>query len=133
MPAAFDLSRTFIHLRDGGDAREIPLTRSFWRATSDAAYDRVVGVVEFRSDSDLHADSQEVHPEADEVLVVLDGAVDLLLDEGEAERCVPLESGEAAIVGRGVWHRLLMRAPGRLLFINSRVGMRSQLARAPRR
>ena len=32
------------------------------------------------------------------------------------------------VVPRGVWHRLVMRRPGRLLFINSRSGMQSRTA-----
>ena len=71
----------------------------------------------------MHSSTQEMHPGADEVLFVVFGAIDVLLDEAEGEHTVALEPGQAAIVPRGVWHRLVMRRPGRLLFINSRKGM----------
>ena len=32
------------------------------------------------------------------------------------EKIVELQAGEACIVPQGVWHRLLVRAPGELLF-----------------
>ncbi len=130
MPQTFDLSTTFVHLRDGGGAEPVKVTRSFWSGSAAKRYDRVAGAFDFRAPADLHSSMQEVHPEADEVLVLVSGALDVVLEEAGAERVIPLEAGHAAIVPRGVWHRLVMRRPGRLLFINRRVGMQSRAHRA---
>jgi mannose-6-phosphate isomerase-like protein (cupin superfamily) len=73
---------------------------------------------------------RRLHPEADELLFLVSGAVDVILQEGDAERTVALGAGQAAIVPRGVWHRLVMREPGKLLFINSRTGMESRHAQS---
>jgi mannose-6-phosphate isomerase-like protein (cupin superfamily) len=122
-----DLSQTFVHLTSRGDAEPVELTPSFWRESSSRPlYDRLVGAFDFDSSEDLHSSMQEMHPEADELLFVVSGAIDVVLQEAEAERTIPLEAGQAAIVPRGVWHRLVMRQPGKLLFINSRTGMRSR-------
>jgi mannose-6-phosphate isomerase-like protein (cupin superfamily) len=122
-----DLSQTFVHLTNRGDAEPVELTPSFWRESSSRPlYDRLVGAFDFDSSEDLHSSMQEMHPEADELLFVVSGAIDVVLQEAEAERTIPLEAGQAAIVPRGVWHRLVMRQPGKLLFINSRTGMRSR-------
>jgi mannose-6-phosphate isomerase-like protein (cupin superfamily) len=126
MAKAIDLATTFIHLSDGGDARSVKVTPAFWRGDSGDHYDRLAGVFDFSSSKDLHSSMQEMHPEADEVLYLVSGAIDVMLEEAEAERTVALESGHAAIVPRGVWHRLVMRRPGRLLFINSREGMQGR-------
>jgi len=125
-----DLSRTFVHLRDGGDAEPVELTPAFWRECSSGqrTYDRLVGVFEFRSSEDLHSSMQEMHPAADELLFLISGAVDVILQESDTERTVSLAAGQAAIVRRGVWHRLVMRQAGRLLVINSRTGMESREA-----
>jgi mannose-6-phosphate isomerase-like protein (cupin superfamily) len=129
MPEAIDLSTTFVHLRSGGDAEPVALTPSFWRAsTAPGRYDRLVGTFEFSSPEDLHSSTQEVHPEGDELIFLVSGAIDVVLQTAGAERTVPLESGHAAIVPRGVWHRLVMRRPGKLLFINSRSRMESRPA-----
>jgi mannose-6-phosphate isomerase-like protein (cupin superfamily) len=122
----FDLSSVFVHLRDGGDAESLRVTPSFWRGSGAKRHDRLVGVFDFRSPNDLHSSMQEMHPAADEVLYLVSGAIDVLLEEDEGERTIALESGQAAIVPRGVWHRLVMRQPGRLLFINSRTGMQAR-------
>jgi mannose-6-phosphate isomerase-like protein (cupin superfamily) len=121
----FDLTRTFVHLIGRGDAGEIPATPAFWRREG-SRYERVLGAFDFRSPRDLHASLQEVHPAADEVLFLASGALDVVLDEAGGERVLALEAGCAAIVPRGVWHRLVMRAPGRLVFINSRDGMQTR-------
>jgi mannose-6-phosphate isomerase-like protein (cupin superfamily) len=126
----FKLSNTFVHLRDGGDAERVELTPAFWSRSSSGKkkHDRIVGVFEFKSASDLHSSMQEMHPEADEVIYLVSGAIDLILDEPDGERSVSLQAGEAAIVPRGVWHRLVMREPGKLLFVNSRTGMQGRKA-----
>ena len=62
------------------------------------------------------------------MLYVVSGAIDVVLQDGDAERTIALEAGEAAVVERGVWHRLVMRRLGRLLFINSRAGMQDRPA-----
>jgi mannose-6-phosphate isomerase-like protein (cupin superfamily) len=122
-----DLSRTFVHLSNQGDAQPIEVTPRFWReSSSKPLYDRVVGAFEFDSAEDLHPSMQEMHPESDELLFVVSGALDVILQEGDQERTVTLAAGQAAIVPRGVWHRLTMRKPGKLLFINSRTGMGSR-------
>ena len=123
---ALGLATTFIHLRDGGDAEPVAVTRSFWGRSAGPLYDRLVGVFDFDSSRDLHASMQEMHPEADEVLYLVSGAIDVVVERSGAEHSLALEAGEAAIVPRGAWHRLVMRRPGRLLFINSRTGMQSR-------
>jgi len=127
MGQTFDLSTTFLHLRDGGSAEPVKITPAFWRGGAGAKrYDRLVGAFDFSSSGDLHSSMQEMHPLADEVIFLVAGAIDVVLDEGGAERTVALEAGHAAIVPRGVWHRLVMRRAGRLLFINSRSEMQSR-------
>jgi mannose-6-phosphate isomerase-like protein (cupin superfamily) len=53
----------------------------------------------------------EVHPDGDEFLYVVSGAMELILDDGDeravgVETKVLLRSGDAYVVPRGVWHRL---------------------------
>lgn len=124
--AAFDLGSTFVHLSREGSLEPIRPTASFW--SSGSAYHRVIAAFDFSSPADLHASMQEVHPEADELVVVLSGAIDLVIQEGDEETRVSLDAGQAAIVPRGAWHRLVMREPGRLLFVNSRAGMQTRHA-----
>jgi mannose-6-phosphate isomerase-like protein (cupin superfamily) len=129
MAETFDLAATFVHLDHAGGAEPVPDGRSVCRGSAAAQYARLVGVFDVGSSKDLHSSMQEVHPAADEVLFLVSGALDLIVEEVGKERAIPLEAGQAAIVPRGVWHRLVMRRPGRLLFINSRAGMESRSRR----
>jgi mannose-6-phosphate isomerase-like protein (cupin superfamily) len=122
MAPTFDLATTFVRLGARGAAEPVPVTPSFWRGDARRRRDRVLGAVDFRTPGDLHSSLQERHTASDEVLFLVAGAVDLLLEQDGAERAVRLEAGRAAIVPRGVWHRLVVREPGRLLFLNDRAG-----------
>ena len=46
-----------------------------------------------------------MHPDGDELLILLSGRIDLVLDEREQERTVNLRAGKASLVPRGVGHR----------------------------
>ena len=126
-----DLAQTFVRLTNDGGIDAVPLTTAFWRGKGAAASgDRFVGIVDFSSSEDLHSSSQEVHPDGDELIIVLAGAIDVMIDDGSSETAIALDVGHAAVVPRGVWHRLVMREPGRLLFINIRTSMHSRAHRA---
>jgi mannose-6-phosphate isomerase-like protein (cupin superfamily) len=54
----------------------------------------------------------EMHPDGDEFLHVVSGAMQLIIDDGDAqaigtETVVLLNTGDACVVPRGVWHRLV--------------------------
>jgi mannose-6-phosphate isomerase-like protein (cupin superfamily) len=59
----------------------------------------------------------EMHPDGDELLYVVSGRVSLLLELPGGERTLELAAGDAAIVPRGIWHRVRLREPTRLLHI----------------
>ena len=120
----FSLTRAFVRLRSDGAMDVEALTTSFW--SGDHEGDRVVAVFEFASSDDLHSDELEVHPDGDELIVVLAGAIDLISESNGDDVVVGLDAGQAAVVRRGAWHRLSMRSPGRLLSINVRSGMQSR-------
>jgi mannose-6-phosphate isomerase-like protein (cupin superfamily) len=58
----------------------------------------------------------EMHPDGDELLYLVEGAVDLVLDEEAGELCRSLQPGQAFVVPRGVWHRVIIKEPCRLLY-----------------
>ncbi len=64
----------------------------------------------------------EVHPNGDEFLHVVSGAMELILDDGDdqtvgAETRVLLRAGDAYVVPRGVWHRLVAVEPSYLVHV----------------
>jgi homogentisate 1,2-dioxygenase len=65
----------------------------------------------------------ELHPDGDELLYLVSGRIDVILEDGGDEdhigdeRVVPVRAGEAVIVPKGVWHRVEVREPSRLVHI----------------
>ncbi|WP_224281356.1 cupin [Streptomyces sp. LS1784] len=77
------------------------------------------------TDTDVHADHWEMHPEAEEAVCCLAGGVRLYFrptTPGGTEDMVRLPAGTAVIVPRGRWHRLELDAPSDLMSITLRRG-----------
>ena len=113
---AFDLLSTYVNLADGGDAVSVEVDDSFWAQIGsrvDLHGGRLVGVTHQTGDWPMW----ERHPAGDELLVLLSGAVDIVLQDQEGERVVELRGGAAYIVPRGVWHRFIVCTAGDVLFI----------------
>lgn len=64
----------------------------------------------------------ELHPDGDELLYLISGRVDVILDDGDlehvgTEQVTTLQPGEAFIVPKGVWHRVDVREPSHFVHI----------------
>jgi len=51
----------------------------------------------------------EVHPDGDELLYLISGAVTVTLELGDGDRLVHLGAGDAVVVPKGVRHQITMR------------------------
>ncbi len=113
--APFDLETTYLALDGKGEVIPMPVTPDFWMAidSSPAASRSMIGVYPVETDWP----HWEMHPEGAEILVLIDGELDMLLEEDGAQRVAPMAAGTTLIVPAGAWHRALVRAPGRLLAV----------------
>jgi mannose-6-phosphate isomerase-like protein (cupin superfamily) len=118
----FDIFSTYVHLGAQGAAAPLALTPDFWRRLAVDKTDRIVGAKHGTDPSDFHPGEQEMHPHGDELLLLLSGALDVILDLPEGERTIPLTTGGACLVPRGVWRRLTMRQPSDLVFVTPPTG-----------
>ncbi len=112
----FDFSKTVVGLHAGGRAE---LTES-----APGPPQRIDGYTvgaPFMSQPAPHLG--EMHPDGDELLFVVSGRVSVLLEEGGTqqergtERAVELRPGQALVVPRGVWHRVVPEEPSQLVHI----------------
>ncbi|XXY51775.1 hypothetical protein WME91_11600 [Sorangium sp. So ce269] len=113
---AFHLSDTYVQLLDGGAAKLIPVDAEFWAKIGERQElhaGRMVGLFHM----DESPDHREVHPLGDEVLILLSGSVDVVLEDERGERLIELRDQGTCIVPRGVWHRQIVRAPSVMIFI----------------
>jgi mannose-6-phosphate isomerase-like protein (cupin superfamily) len=131
-PKAVTLSETHVHIRPHGPAEF--LAKDFSNVTKsgettfiwDPKVDGILGGEGIQSKSSDHAG--ERHLDGDELLYLISGILRLSLeyDDGSTAE-VPLHPGQAVIVPRGIWHRLVVDEPGRLLFFG---GGRTEIKRA---
>jgi len=59
----------------------------------------------------------EVHPDGDELLYMVSGAVTVRLELPDGDETVELGAGDAIVIPKGVWHLVTLREPGRLIHI----------------
>ena len=122
------IDSTCVHLGEGGAATAIPVTDRFWPdLTSGKLAHLEEGrlVMQFSFDEDW--DSWEMHPDGEELVLLLSGSVDFILDEGGAERAVELRApGAFVLVPRGAWHRARPHAPTTMLFVTPGRGTRKR-------
>jgi mannose-6-phosphate isomerase-like protein (cupin superfamily) len=112
-----DLKETYVHFEDGGRATAIPVTDQFWPDVMAGTIElggRLVTVGTIEEDWT----TWEMHPEGEELVVLLRGDVELVVErEGVQTRHRLREPGQACLNRRGDWHRVIVHTPGQLLFI----------------
>jgi mannose-6-phosphate isomerase-like protein (cupin superfamily) len=59
----------------------------------------------------------EMHPDADELLYLVAGRVQVWFDYDDGARTVDVKPGEAVVVPRGVWHKVLIEEPSHLVHL----------------
>jgi mannose-6-phosphate isomerase-like protein (cupin superfamily) len=107
--SAFDPRTTYAFLR-GATADVMPGGDAFWNnmpASVEHGEGWLIGAYEMHQDTS----NWEMHPEGDELLVLLSGALDIVLDEASGHRTIALETGQTCLVPRGTWHRQVVRQP----------------------
>ncbi len=120
----FDLVSHYLAVADGPDVKRIDVGPDFWQTIEERTDlgDRLVGVFRYERDWD----SWEVHPAGDEIVVLLSGAADLVLDAPGGQRIVALRDHDACIVPRGVWHTANVLSPAEALHITRGAGTQNR-------
>ena len=121
MTEPFSLSGTYLHLRPDESAVVLEGGDKFWAGIAertDLEVGRLMGATRQTADWP----HWERHPAGDEILVLLSGEMELVLEMPAGERRAVLGAGQTFVVPRGVWHRGIVRQPGDLMFITPGAG-----------
>lgn len=115
----FELEDTYLSLDGRGGLARHPV-EGFWESVDDNPdlLGTLLGVYVSHKDWP----QWEVHPQGDEVLVLLEGKMTMILAEAAGERRVGLTPGATCIVPRGVWHRALVHEASRVLGVTYGAG-----------
>ena len=117
----FDLVNTYVRLADEGVAVPVDVGHDFWTQI-DNQFDLYNGRVVRAFLMTDNSTEWEMHPEGDELLFLLSGVIDMILQIEDSEQVVELRPGAACIVPRGVWHRAHIRRASKGLFITPSKG-----------
>jgi mannose-6-phosphate isomerase-like protein (cupin superfamily) len=112
MVSPLNLSHTLLGLKRDGTAEAVG-----WESGPPPRIDGFVIGAPFVEADAPPRHGGEMHPDADEVLVLISGRVDVHLEEDGLENVVEVTAGQAIVVPRGIWHRVVVREFGQLLHI----------------
>jgi mannose-6-phosphate isomerase-like protein (cupin superfamily) len=112
----FDLENTYLFLDGAGVVKATPGGAAFWRTVGENPDAAATLVTVGAGDGDWP--HWEMHPQGEEVLVLLEGSLHLTFEhpDGRRETLEP-EPGATIVVPRGVWHRAERQQGVRMLFI----------------
>jgi mannose-6-phosphate isomerase-like protein (cupin superfamily) len=110
MAKVFDLSRSILGLYRKGQAELV-----LWKSGPPPRIDGYTIGAPMVTRPAPH--NGEMHPDGDEVLYLISGRMEVILEEDGAENTVEMTPGQALVVPKGVWHRVVPREPGQLIHI----------------
>jgi mannose-6-phosphate isomerase-like protein (cupin superfamily) len=121
MSKAFTLDSTYVNLRPDDRATTLKIGPRFWanvEKRTDLNSGRLVGTTPQKADWPIW----ERHPGGDEILILLSGELEMVLETRTGTRRTRLKGGQAFVVPRNTWHRALVKKPGKLMFITPGAG-----------
>jgi quercetin dioxygenase-like cupin family protein len=122
--APLHLGSTHLRLKPDGRADQLTVTDQFWPDVmagkhGDFHNEYLVTTYSFAEPWP----TWEQHPNGDEIVILLAGAVDFILETPEGERRVAVRKpGEYAFVPKGTWHTANPREPTTMVFITAGEG-----------
>jgi oxalate decarboxylase/phosphoglucose isomerase-like protein (cupin superfamily) len=119
-----DILGTYLHFRDDGRADAVPVTDTFW---ADLSAGRMPQLDQGRLMSAFTFSEPwstwERHPAGEELVLLLSGACELLLDLPDGQRATQLLTpGAYVLVPPNVWHAARTSVPTTLLFLTPGAG-----------
>lgn len=124
-----ELSEHFVSLSAAGGAQIHPVA-GFWRDLMAGQLTAPGPWLMTFAESEGSWGHWEMHPNGEEVVLLLAGRVDFVSEVEGGELCQPLRSaGEYVVVPRGTWHRAEVKQPSRLLFITAGEGTQHRQAK----
>lgn len=110
---------TYLHLGPEGTSVPLEVNESFWQNLTSGGFahlgpGRLVSTYDFSEDWT----SWEQHPAGEEVVVLISGALEFVVEVDGGERKVRLDqAGQFLLVPRGAWHTANVDREAKVLFI----------------
>ena len=115
----FQATETYLHLGPEGTAVPLEVDQSFWEKLTTGGFSHL-GPGRLVSTYDFNADwvNWEQHPAGEEVVLLVSGAMEFILETNDGERNIALtQPGQFLLVPRGTWHTANVAESAKALFI----------------
>lgn len=113
----FQIANTFVALDDSSGARPLPVDEDFWPSLMAGRLGHVTRLVSSFS-FDGNWQTWERHPAGEEFVCLLEGEVELILEQEGIENSVFLTTpGEFVLVPSNTWHTARVKKPSKMFFI----------------
>ena len=122
-----DINDTFVALQQDGRARPLPVDEDFWPALTGGRLGPVHRLLScFSYNTDWS--TWERHPAGEEFVCLLEGAVELHLEnaDGTRDTVVLDQPGAFVLVPPNTWHTAKVRRPARMLFVTAGEGTQNR-------
>ena len=120
----YNFANTHARLKSDGSAQALPAGESFWQDLTSGKFGSFEN--EFLVTTQSFAQNWpvwEMHPNGEEVIILLTGNVDLVLEKKTGNKIVHLQQqGDWLMVPKGQWHTAHVNAPSTVLFITAGEG-----------
>jgi len=112
-----DLTETYLSLGDGGRIEQTTGGDAFWSlpAAEIEEFGKDWLITEFSFDEDWR--SWEMHPNGEEIVYMLSGAMDLILEKDGERETIEVRGKGLVVVPRGTWHTAKVFEPCSILVI----------------
>ncbi len=112
-----DLTETYISLGKTGEVKSVAGGDKFWSLSTNEIenFGENWLITEFYFDEDWK--SWEMHPNGEEIVYLLSGSLDLILEKDSDQKTIELRSKGLVIVPRGTWHTAKVFEPSNVLVI----------------
>ena len=122
--APLHIDSTHLRLKPDGRADRLAVTDQFWPDLIAGKYgDFHNEYLVTTSSFDAPWPTWEQHPNGDEIVILLSGAVDFILETPEGNTKLEVrKTGEYAFVPKGTWHTANPLQPTKMLFITAGEG-----------
>ena len=126
--SALQLATTYLRLKADGMAEKLPVGPDFWPniiagKLGDFHHEYLVTMYTY----DQNWPSWEIHPNGDEIVLLISGAADFILEMPQGNQVIAVrQPGDYAFVPKGTWHTANPLQPTTMLFITAGEGTRNR-------
>jgi len=123
-PGPFHMNDSYARLRPDASAEPITVDANFWQDLAAGSFgdfhnEYLVTTQSFSRNWPMW----EMHPRGDEIVVLISGSLDIILEKKSGNRILPLrDAGSWVLVPRGLWHTARVNAMCVVLFITAGEG-----------